>query len=285
MPTNDRDKPTFEEYPDWYEQKFGDILLGGKAEQWYERATTTARHVWEQSPFWKRLQRTLESSDTDFKIAHNDYSLFHTVPRDTKIHPKPFQSVLNKSFRWNVRENDRFDQPPRRIEKYIQVPDDADSDDSYWWFSPQHWFLTFPDILRTRLVTTYFDGVRYLADRLMRLAKNTSSRPPILQLRASQYGYFAAHVSVYQWLTILDYEHSDPISVCVPMEIQVTTTIQEAIGDMLHLVYDNWRINGPPKDWEWDHKDPAFSVNYLGSTLHYLEGMIVMARDTRSSIQ
>ena len=285
MPTNDTDKPTFEEYPDWYEQKFGDNLLGGKAEQWYEKVTTRALHVWERSPFWNRLQTTLESSDTDFKITHNGYSLFHTVPRHTQIHSKPFRSVLNKSFRWNVRENNRFDQPPRRMEKFIQVSADADPDDSYWWFGPQNWFLTFPDIFRTRIVTTYFDGVRYLADGLMGLAKNTSSRPPILQLRASQYGYFAAHVSVYHRLTIPDYEHSDPISVCVPMEIQVTTTIQETISDMLHLVYDDWRINGPPKDWEWNHKDPAFSVNYLGSTLHYLEGMIVMARDTRSPIK
>ena len=155
MFTNDNDKPNFEEYVDWYAQQFDDNLLGGKAEQWYERVTTTALQVWQASPFWKRLQTTLTSWDTDFKIEHNDYSLFGTLPRDTRILPKPFRSVLNKSFRWNVRENDRFDQPPRRIQRFIKVPEDPNPNESRWWFGPQNWLFTFPDIFRTRLVTTY----------------------------------------------------------------------------------------------------------------------------------
>ena len=70
----------------------------------------------------------------------------------------------------------------------------------------------------------------------------------------------------------------------VRLEVQVTTTIQATISEMLHRVYENWRLTGPPPDWEWDHRNPAFSVNYLGSTLHYLEGMIVMARDQGRAI-
>ena len=58
----------------------------------------------------------------------------------------------------------------------------------------------------------------------------------------------------------------------------MTTAIQATISDVLHRVYEEWRLSGPPENWEWDYRDPAFSVNYLGSTLHYLEGMIVLAR-------
>ena len=285
MAIDDREKPTFEEYSDWYYAEFADDLLGGKARQWYGRATTTAREAWETSSFWQQLLKRIASWDSYFRIEHNDYSLFSTLPRDIEIHAKPFKSVLNKSFRWNIRDNVTFPQPPPRIERYIEYPDASDRHDPRLWFGPQNWLSTFPDIIRTRFVTTYFDGVRYLADRIVELATGTTSKPPELQLRASQYGYFAAHIRVYRDLKVLDYDHSDPISIHVPMEIQVTTTIQDTISKMLHVVYDNWRTTGPPRDWEWNHKDPAFSVNYLGSTLHYLEGMIVMARDARRSNQ
>ena len=54
---------------------------------------------------------------------------------------------------------------------------------------------------------------------------------------------------------------------------------------MLHRVYEKWRLSGTPLNWEWDYRNPAFSVNYLGSTLHYLEGMIVLARDQEGTVQ
>ena len=270
MVTDEREKPTFEEYSEWYHEEFADDLRGGKAQQWYERATMNVREAWERSSFWKQLLKRMVSWDVHFKIEHDDYSLFSNLPRDIEIHVKPFESVLNKSFRWNIRDNGKFRDPPPRMKRYIAYPDVPDRHDPGLWFGPQNWLSTFSDIIRTRFVTTYFDGVRYLADRIVELATDTTSSPPALQLRASQYGYFAAHIGVYHELKILDYDHSDPISIRIPMEI-------------LHVVYDNWRTTGPPRDWEWNHRDPAFSINYLGSTLHYLEGMIVMARDARRS--
>ena len=79
-----------------------------------------------------------------------------------------------------------------------------------------------------------------------------------------------------------DYVTKEQVTIPVKLEVQLTTTMQASILEMLHSIYERWRISGPPKDWEWDHEGAPFSINYLGSTLHYIEGMIVTTRDTHS---
>ena len=190
-----------------------------------------------------------------------------------------FRASLNKSFRWNILENDNWPDPPKKSPKRLSASEERDPHDPQLWYGPHNWLTDFPDIFRTRLTTTYFDGVGYLAERIKELAKQTTEDPPYLRLRASRDGYHAAHLRIYHLLNIFDYDNRDSLRVQVHIEIQVTTAIQATISEMLHRVYQDWRITGPPPDWEWDHNNPAFSVNYLGSTLHYLEGMIVVARD------
>lgn len=279
MPRTFSDRPTHEEYVDWYEDLLGDNLESGSAEQWFERVTDTGSQELEASEFWRELQRTLSTWNSRFGADHEGYSLFGTTPQPKTIDKKTFESVLNKSFRWNVLENSNWPDPPDKSPSTAPKPDAPDASDPRWWFGPHNWLTDFPDIFRTRLTTTYFDGVRYLADRIMELARQTTPVSPCLRLRALHEGHHAAHLWIYHPLDTYDYDYHDPVSINIRLEIQVTTTIQATISEMLHRVYENWRVNGPPPDWEWDHHNPAFSVNYLGSTLHYLEGMIVVARD------
>ena len=284
MHSNNSDKPSYEEYADWYKETFAEDLLDGSAEKWYDEVTHAGVAKLEQSDFWTRLHTHLPAWNASFVAEHEGYPLFGSTPQPTEIDTKTFESVLNKSFRWNVLENSKWPAPPERIR--ITEPDSEDpySDDPRVWSGPHNWLKLFPDIFRARLTTTYFDGVGYLAERVMEVAKQTSPGPPELQLLASHDGYHAAHLAIHHELDILDYEHSDPVCVRAQLEIQVTTTIQATISKMLHSVYEEWRLKGRPQNWEWDHSSPAFSVNYLGSTLHYLEGMIVMARDQKRSI-
>ena len=273
----DLERPDYETYLDWYNRRFQDDLNDGRAEQWHEQVTVKGVNDLRGSLFWTELQDQLPVWNAIFKADHDNYDLLAPdQPRD--IGSKSFRSSVNKAFRWNVLNNDAWDLPPEKCPSSVPSGGDSDPEDVAYWYGPHNWIQDFPDVFRIRLVTMYFDGVRFLAEKVRELAEGTTDRLPELRYIASLDGYHAAHIWVYHPLTVLDYESRDFVSVEVRLEIQVTTTIQAAIVQMLHRVYEDWRVNGVPDAWEWDYENPAFSVNYLGSTLHYLEGMIVMAR-------
>ena len=275
------DKPTYEDYTNWYNRKFQSDLDDGAAEQWYETVTDAGIIRLNNSDFWQHIKSQLSSWNAAYSADHNGYPLLIEGEQPVSVGKKSFQSVLNKSFRWNILENNRFPNPPERSPSTAYSGDDYDPDDPDRWFGPSNWLVDFPDIFRTRLTTVYFDGVGYLAEQIMELANLTTSKPPEVHFRASLDGYHAGHLWVYNQLNTLSYENRESVSLQVRLEIQVTTTIQATISKMLHRIYEDWRLTGAPLNWEWDHRSPAFSVNYLGSTLHYLEGMIVAARDQK----
>ena len=279
MPSTLSDRPSSEDYIEWYYGRFGDDLGSGSAEQWYEQVTDTGVPTLEGSAFWQELRKDLTDWNARFRAEHQGYYLFEETQQPKHICTKTFESVLNKSFRWNVLENCNWPDPPEKAPSTAPKSQEPDRRDPKWWFGPHNWLTDFPDIFRTRLTTTYFDGVGFLAERVEALAEQTTSDSPCLRLRASHDGHHAAHLWIYHELGTTDYDYSDPVSVRVRLEIQVATTIHTTISEMLHRVYEDWRVTGRPRDWEWEHDNPAFSINYLGSTLHYLEGMIVVARD------
>ena len=275
-------RPDFDTYVDWYRRMFQDGLNDGSAEKWHGTVTVNGIHDLQETSFWTELQANLPVWNAMFKADHDDYDLL-AADQPKNIGAKSFKSSINKAFRWNVLNNDAWvgdSEPVPPAKRPSSVPDggDPDPEDVRYWYGPHNWIRDFPDVFRIRLVSLYFDGVRFLAERVRELATRMTDRPPELRYIASLDGYHAAHIWVYDTLTVLDYDSRDFVPVEVRLEIQVTTTIQAAIVQMLHRVYEDWRVNGRPDAWEWDYENPAFSVNYLGSALHYLEGMIVVAR-------
>ena len=263
----------------WYYDWLGDNLESGRAESWYEQVVDDGAARLEESHFWQTLQKSLSMWNTNFQLGHSGYPLFEVAQQPSHIYKKSFQSVLNKSFRWNVLDNNNWPKPPEKAPSTTTYWEDDDPRDPMMWYGPHNWLADFPDIFRARLTTDYFDGVPYLVRQIEEVAKRTTPTGSKTRLQASLEGHYAAHIWVYHELDMNDYDYRDPDTVDVRLELQITTTIQSTISKMLHRVYEDWRVNGRPPDWEWDLHNPAFSVNYLGSALHYLEGMIVVARD------
>ena len=279
MSSHESDKPSsVDDYVEWYSEEFSENLTGGSAAQWYEEVTADAVSGWKKSDFWQSLRARIGQWNRSFAREHDRYTLFEETPLIERIETKPFRSVLDKSLRLNVLANKIWPLPPKKLAKDGSANEDPDPEDPQSWYGPHNWLQTFPDIFRIRLIPTYMDGVRYLADKLKNLAVETTRKTPKLRFRHSNDGYHAVHLSVYHELEAFDYENSDPTSVTCCLEIQVTTTIQATISRMMHDLYADSRLSVPRRDWAWNYRDPSFSVNYLGSTLHYLEGMIVAAR-------
>ena len=278
----DPDKPTFENYEEWYYNQVLIDLDDSGTENWYNIVTDAGCQKLQEHPFWTALKDSLGDWNATFVAEHEGYKLLEIAQQPQRIEKKPFRSAVNKSFRWNVRENSRWPEPPEILPSTAPTDtEDRDSEDPDMWYGPNNWLTDFPDVFRIRLIAEYFDGVPFLAEKIEELAMQTTSIPPDVRFRASPDGYHAAHLGIYHKLETLDFPNKDSVELEVKLEIQIVTAIQESISKLLHNVYEEWRLNGPPRDWEWDHESAAFSINYLGHTLHYLEGMIVNARDQR----
>ena len=274
------DPPDAEQYAEWYQDLFNDDLEGGIVEDWFQDVTDLGCDRWEKSDFWVLLMRNLDRWDEEYRDRNKGYPLLGPV-RPKGILPKSLESTVNKSFRWNVFENTDWPYPPRTKRRPSTVTEDMvpDRDDKVQWYGPSNWLSDFPDIFRVRLIATYFDGVTFLAEKVEELAGRTTSGAPKVETVASHAGYHAIHVDVSMDITLREYEYRDSIEIPVHLEVQVITSVQETIMRMLYDVYANSRSRGLSEEWEWNHSSPEFSVNYLGNALHYLEGMIVVARD------
>ena len=279
------DPPEGEQYAEWYQDEFDDDLEGGIVEDWFQDLTDLGRDRWEKSDFWVLLMRNLDRWDEEFRDRNKGYPLLGPV-RPEGILAKSLQSTVNKSFRWNVFENSNWPYPPRskRRPSTVSVDTVPDREDKDQWYGPRNWFSDFPDIFRVRLITTYFDGVTFLAEKIEELAARNTSDAPKVETVASHAGYHAIHVDVSMDMTLRQYEYRDSIEIPVHLEVQVITSVQESIMRMLYDVYASSRSRGRSEEWEWNHTSPEFSVNYLGNALHYLEGMIVVARDQSGGV-
>ena len=283
--TDDRndERPRLDEYLSWYEEQFGDDLNSEQPQQWYQKVTDVGRLELERSEFWKQLQGILPQWDSAFRATHDNYELL-APDQPENIRIKTFDSAIIKAFRLNVLDNEKWPDPPAPPPSTGLAVANPTSEDVRRWFGPHNWLTDFHDIFRTRLVAFYFDGVKHLAERVKELAQQTTTAPTEFRMIASPDGYHAAHLVVQHELTTFEYDTGDLVPVPVRLEIQVTTAIQANIIDLLHRVYEDWRVNGRPPAWQWDYESPAFAVNYLGTTLHYLEAMIVIARDKGRNI-
>ena len=73
----------------------------------------------------------------------------------------------------------------------------------------------------------------------------------------------------------------DTVPVVMPVEIQITTELQDNIRQLLHKYYETRRRQGPRNatKLQWDYRSSEFSASYLGHILHYIEGMVVNLRE------
>ena len=174
---------------------------------------------------------------------------------------KSWSSFLLKTYRRNCIENDNWSKAPRN-----------------GWHIPSNWFVKYGDLCRTRFVVKYLDGIDFLLDKLEALAEQTGF-VFTKYAEAREEGYFAYHTYFGKEFEIPGIGlRSQKLK--LRFEVQITTQLQENIGQLLHKYYEQ-RRDKPAKSevaWQWRYESEEFVVNYLGHILHYLEGMIMEAR-------
>lgn len=235
-----------------------------KAESYYKLAISDLKEQFCNSTFFVELIDNWDNYNYEYRIKTKDYSLFESAPPE--IFEKPYSSILNKSFRKNILNNENWPEKPKELSN---------------WITPYNCFNELNDCLRTQVIVKYLDGADFILDKLKTLAKKYKLKDDY-DYEAKEKGYYAIHYYVFYpfKLTTESFEKKDLI---MRIEFQITTQIQNTIYKLTHGSYEKRRINVEENElkWQWDYKNDDFKINYLGHILHYLEGMIIEIRDKK----
>jgi len=227
---------------------------------YYESVTAKAKNAFETSPFWTAFTAGLKEFNDEYYLA-TGYQLFVTM--EPRLYVKSHDSFLLKTYRKNVIENAQWPSYPEG-----------------GWLLPENWYSRINDILRALFAVKYLDGVEFLINKIASICLLHSMKLQV-DLEAKEEGYYAGHLYT-------EYECEvpkvtwDTRKVCICVEMQITTQLQEVIRQLLHQYYEQRRQSLQPTvpvtKWQWDYTSDEFIANYLGHILHYVEGMIMDVR-------
>ena len=251
------EKPSLEGYQAWLRRRFRDNpeLQAGKA--YHDEVVARLLAQVEGSRFWKKALERIPETAAEYLVA-TDYDLM-AWPHDGKFQTKPWASLLDKTFRKNVLNNEAFPEAP-----------------SGGWLLPPTWYARIDDVVRTTFVVRYLDGVHELGRGLEAVAREVGVGVTP-ELVATEHGYYAAHLTVRQGLEVPTRGFTT-IPLDIGIEIQVTTQAKEVLRKLLHITYESSRLGTVDGDWQWLYDERPFAANYLGHVMHYVEGRIMNIR-------
>lgn len=247
------------EYIKWLKEEKG-YDVSETTKEYYDAVTNLIKVRFEESDFWVQFNDNLKEYDSQFLIERKYPLLMDSKPLKLRI--KPFESLLLKTFRKNILDN----------ELYPDEPSDG-------WILPDNWFVKINDIIRTLIAVKYLDGVGFMVNSITLLCEDFKIESKV-DYEATEEGYYAGHLYLIQ-----DFEIPRPTwdteRINISIEIQIITQLQEVIRRLLHKYYEE-RRKGTEEDeikWQWNYLSDEFVANYLGHILHYVEGMIMDVRE------
>jgi len=251
--------PSLEGFPYWMQERLG-IAIDSTHTEHYNTAKMHMKEQLERSSFWDLLCKKINEYNDEY---FGEYGTKLLKERKAPIiETKPGDSFVEKVYRENFIDNERFPRAPRK-----------------GWVTPDNWFSRIDDILRTTIVVRYLDGIEYIATRLEKLCSDESKLKDKCRYLAKMEGYYAAHLYFNMEFEIPRMEW-DTQKIVSPVEIQITTQVKEVIKDLIHPYYAEQRVKRySEKDlWQWRYESPEFARNYLGHIIHYVEGVMVGIR-------
>lgn len=257
-------RPTEHEYRDWLESTTGVHWVDFEQES-YLNTAERLRAEFETSPFWmsvvRRLQNLHAQSETE-----TSYGLLAHPDQSPPIVKKSWDSLVLKSYRRNILDNPNWPDAPAR-----------------GWTTPDNWFETVGDIVRSTVVVRYLDGVEVVRQAIVDVAGDFGVST-LVEYEAREDGYYALHLTATLSLSASS-KAWQAVQLNIPVEIQICTQVQEVLRTLTHKFYVDRRRRPAVTDqkWQWNCHSEQFVPNYLGHILHYADGMIMNVRHQRES--
>ena len=251
----------------WWNNNF-EPKIDLSARNLYRDVSTFVMHDFKRSDAFTTLIHQLHNYNAEYRLSFG-YDLLMKKPEEIELESKEWDKFILKVWRKNVVQNVNWDTENWDKEKCKPNGD---------WVTPDNWYDKIHDIVRTRTVVKYFDGVKFLLDRMYNhfVHYDFICKP---DWEAREEGYYAAHLSII-------HDYSLPVGIeiqkrKVSIEIQVTTQIKDVITDLTHKYYERKRetLKLPDTKWQWDYECSEFAPNYIGHMLHYIEGAVMQIRN------
>ncbi|EIN4364571.1 hypothetical protein ACEV8V_22965 [Vibrio parahaemolyticus] len=255
------EKPkTLEEYFAWANETLASPFQDDAVGNMYNANIATIRTAVEGHEFFQWLNDKSGQWCEEY-IEKNGCELYTSDSVPT-LHTKPFQSAIDKSFRFNVLWNGNFPEEPEN-----------------GWITTANLVASFNDIIRGCLVCKYVDGPSYVTAKLTEYAEELGLENRCYSQERDD-GYYAYHFYVKIPVTLFNRDFT-AYDTEIEVEIQVTTQLQEVLRSITHKFYEKERsvdTNDVGK-WKWDFESGKFKVGYLSHTLHLLESIILESRN------
>lgn len=217
-----------------------------------------------QADYYSLLRDNLAYINNDYKEI-NKVDLIN-IEKSLIMKHKKFKDMLDKCYRKDVLNNEKWSM------------DDTSWQDDYEWITPLNCFKHITDLVRTRIYVKYIDGATDVLNRLIKIANDLRFKS-CYDYIAYENGYYGIHFIIYQPMKYINiYGIEEDIE--LKIEIQITTQIKEIVNQLLHKYYKLYRMKerDEEKSWQWDYSSLEFVPNYIGHISHYIEGMILHAR-------
>lgn len=214
------DKPIdVKEYIEWYNKKF-DCKINDYYE-YYEHATLKLKKNLLGVGFIEKMNIQLRDWQDRYFIDSNGFNLFYSS-FDLELVIKPFNSVIDKSFRKNILLNKNFPNEPTN-----------------GWITHENWFERINDIIRGVIVVKYIDGVDFVVSKLKEFSDDNSYGLRTF-FEARDEGYYASHCYLTISQSVIKHNWTKK-DIDLQVEIQITTQLQEVIRKLLHQYYEETR--------------------------------------------
>jgi ppGpp synthetase/RelA/SpoT-type nucleotidyltranferase len=240
----------FKNYEQWLARFYS--YDRGTSEAEYNATAALLQQTFSESPLWARLWQGIRTAGDTYRIRTGLDLLSSTD--QPKLVRKSFTSFLEKTFRRNIR---------REVGDALLIP--------------SNWLEQINDIVRTFLVVKYLDGVDTAVNALKAVCAQMHV-PCVPEYKCNTDGYYAAHTYIKVPIDV-------PLTAGVrtlhlDVELQITTQLQEVLRKLSHPDYEKRRLAfaTPDVPWQWRYRDTEFFLNYLGHTLHNIEGIIMDVR-------
>jgi ppGpp synthetase/RelA/SpoT-type nucleotidyltranferase len=247
-------------YRAWFTTKFACNLVNER-----RRYAENASWRWEQL---SRPGRVWPKLCTELQLVHDRHgtsSRFRLLTnRNTehlKLDPKDFDELVDKTWRKNIVANAGAAKG--------QAPEGG-------WITHENWDERILDILRTTVTVRFLDGVKEVVDSITEFAirEGVEFEPPDWQ---SKVGHCAVHVVLRPEVEYRSAAGPDVVA-ALPIEIQVSTQLQDVACELTHPIYERRRLTNPDEwELEWS-EDPHFVANHVPFGLHLVDGVILAER-------
>lgn len=196
-----------------------------------------------------------------------------------KLTLKTWESLVDKLLRVNTEENSLFAQgQPPFIRTNIELARGVGEPTLQRWITPEIAHEVADDLIRTKFVVPFADGVVDVSDRILQ-AINECGLPRFTKFHAKDSGYHARHH--YVLLPAPGHSGGDAV---VALEIKVLTKMQDTLGELTHLLYERQRTGALPAESKsrlaWLFDKPDFLASYIGHAGHFIEASMVGLKDS-----